>query len=81
MTYVDAQFAPMRKTGQIKLHGAEAFEGMRKAGRLVATCLDMLTDHVKPGMYDAVMNYAFFRDPVNRFLGKGQGSAAEFDAT
>jgi glycosidase len=39
------------------------------------------SDHVKPGMYDAVMNYAFFRDPVQRFLGMGQGTAAEFDAT
>ena len=35
MTYVDAATAPLRKTGQIKLHGKDAFEGMRKAGRLV----------------------------------------------
>jgi glycosidase len=39
------------------------------------------SDYVRPGMYDAVMNYAFFRDPVNRFLGMGQGTAAEFDAS
>ena len=38
-------------------------------------------EHVRPGVFDAVMNYAFFRDPVARFLGTGQGSAAEFDAT
>jgi cyclomaltodextrinase / maltogenic alpha-amylase / neopullulanase len=38
-------------------------------------------DYVKPGTFDAVMNYAFFRDPVTKFLGMGQGSAAEFDAT
>jgi len=50
MTYVDAALAPLRKTGQIKLHGATAFEGMRKAGQLVARCLDMLTEHVKPGI-------------------------------
>jgi glycosidase len=31
-------------------------------------------------MYDAVMNYAFFRDPVQRFLGNAQGTAPEFDA-
>jgi methionyl aminopeptidase len=49
MTYVDALAAPLRKTGQIKLHGKDAFEGMRKAGRLVAECLDMLVDEVKPG--------------------------------
>ncbi|MBI5837860.1 MAG: alpha amylase N-terminal ig-like domain-containing protein [Candidatus Eisenbacteria bacterium] len=39
------------------------------------------TDWVKPGVFDAVMNYAFFRDPVSKFLGMGQGTAAEFDAT
>ena len=50
MTYVDAALAPLRKTGQIKLYGAGAFEGMRRAGRLVADCLDMLTAEVKPGV-------------------------------
>ena len=50
MTYIDATLAPLRKTGQIKLHGPEAFEGMRKAGQLVANCLDMLTDEVVPGV-------------------------------
>ena len=39
---------PLRKTGQIKLHGPEAFEGMRKAGQLVARCLDMLTEQSGP---------------------------------
>src|SRR5215813_5275456 len=42
--------APQRKTGQIKLHGAAAFEGMRKAGRLVAECLDMLAGEIGPGV-------------------------------
>jgi methionyl aminopeptidase len=50
MTYVDASVAPLRKTGQIKLYGPAAFEGMRKAGALVAQCLDMLVPHVKPGV-------------------------------
>ena len=50
MTYVEAAAAPLRKTGQIKLYGKDAFEGMRKAGRLVAECLDMLVEHVKPGV-------------------------------
>jgi methionyl aminopeptidase len=50
MTYVDAAVAPLRKTGQIKLHGSEAFAGMRKAGQLVANCLDMLADEVEPGI-------------------------------
>jgi methionyl aminopeptidase len=50
MTYVDAVAAPLRKNGQIKLHDADAFAGMRKAGRLVAECLDMLVDEVAPGV-------------------------------
>jgi methionyl aminopeptidase len=37
------------RTGHPKVHGSEAFEGMRKAGRIAAECLDMLTPHVKPG--------------------------------
>jgi methionyl aminopeptidase len=50
MTYVDAAQAPLRKTGQIKLYGPAAFEGMRRAGQLVAECLDMLSDEVRPGV-------------------------------
>lgn len=50
MNYVEASSAPLRKTGQIKLYGAEAFAGMRRAGRLVAECLDALIPVVKPGV-------------------------------
>ena len=50
MTFVDELEAPSRKTGQIKVHGTEAFAGMRKAGRLTGEALDMLTAHVKPGV-------------------------------
>ena len=50
MNYVDAATAPLRKTGQIKLHGPEAFAGMRKAGQLVAECLDMLVFEIKCGI-------------------------------
>jgi methionyl aminopeptidase len=35
------------RTGQIKIHKSEDFEGMRKAGKLAAECLDMLIPHVK----------------------------------
>jgi len=49
MTYIDAALTPLRKTGQIKLHGPAAFAGMRKAGRLAAECLDMLAGEIKPG--------------------------------
>ena len=50
MNYVDAAIAPLRKTGQIKIHGPAAFEGMRKAGRLAAECLDMLAGEIHPGV-------------------------------
>jgi len=50
MTYVDAASAPLRKNGQIKLYDVGGFAGMRKAGRLVAECLDMLVDEVEPGV-------------------------------
>ena len=50
MTYVDASLAPETNTGQIKLHGPEAFEGMRAAGKLAAECLDMLAEYARPGI-------------------------------
>ncbi|MDX9863027.1 MAG: type I methionyl aminopeptidase [Rhodospirillales bacterium] len=34
----------------IKIHGPEAFAGMRQAGRLAAQTLDMIAPHVKPGV-------------------------------
>ncbi len=39
-----------RRTGEIKIHSAEDFEGMRKAGQLAAACLDMVAEHVAPGV-------------------------------
>jgi methionyl aminopeptidase len=50
MSYVEASETSLRKTGQIKLHGAAGFAGMRQAGALVARCLDELTDVVKAGV-------------------------------
>jgi methionyl aminopeptidase len=50
MSYVDAATAPLRKTGQIKIHGAEAFAGMRRAGQLAAECLDMLVGEIRAGV-------------------------------
>src|ERR1019366_3361272 len=50
MSYVEASDTSLRKTGQIKLHGAGGFAGMRKAGALAAKCLDALTDIVKPAL-------------------------------
>jgi methionyl aminopeptidase len=44
------------RDGHIKIHGPEGFEGMRKAGRLAAECLDMLTPHVQPGVSTAFLD-------------------------
>jgi len=38
------------RNGVIKLHGPEAFAGMRAAGRLAAEILDALVPHVVPGV-------------------------------
>ena len=40
---------PLR-SGVIRLHGPEAFEGMRKAGRLAAEILDALVPFIQPGV-------------------------------
>jgi methionyl aminopeptidase len=44
------------RDGHIKIHGPEAFEGMRRAGRVAAECLDMLTPHVQPGVTTAFLD-------------------------
>ena len=59
---------------KIKLHGAEAFAGMAKAGRLVAEVLDLLVDEVKPGVttealdafvFDFAMEHGAIPAPLN----------------
>jgi methionyl aminopeptidase len=49
MSFLDIRPSIPRES-KIKLHGPDAFEGMRKAGRLVAEALDMITDYVQPGV-------------------------------
>jgi methionyl aminopeptidase len=41
---------PQTRSGAIKLHGADGFEGMRKAGRLSAEILDALVPFIQPGV-------------------------------
>ena len=38
------------REAKVKIHGADAFAGMRKAGQLAAAALDMLIPHVVPGV-------------------------------
>jgi methionyl aminopeptidase len=49
-TDVIATAAASRRSSTIKIHTAEDYEGMRRAGRVAAECLDMLTAHVRPGV-------------------------------
>jgi methionyl aminopeptidase len=47
----DIALAPQPvRTSHIKLYGEEGFEGMRRAGKVAAECLDMLVAHVQPGV-------------------------------
>lgn len=46
---IDAADTVLRD-GTIKLHGPEAFEGMRRAGRLAAEILDAIAPMVQPGV-------------------------------
>jgi len=50
MNYVDAVDVPEARTGAIKIHGPEAFEGMRAAGKLAAETLDYIIPYVKAGV-------------------------------
>ena len=51
MTLDDAlEIEAETRTGAIKIHKPEDFDGMRKAGKLAAECLDMLIPHVVPGV-------------------------------
>jgi methionyl aminopeptidase len=59
MSNVEVGRAPDRD-GKIKLHGPDAFEGMLKAGQLAAQALDMLTEHVKPGVTTETLDELVF---------------------
>ncbi|MBS0411176.1 MAG: type I methionyl aminopeptidase [Proteobacteria bacterium] len=56
MALVDDILEAEYRTDKIKVHGPEDFEGMRKAGRLAAECLDMLVPHVVPGVSTAELD-------------------------
>lgn len=58
----------------IEIHSANDFEGMRRAGRLAAEVLDMITDHVKVGVtteelntlcHDMIINAGAVPAPLN----------------
>ncbi len=63
--YIDVPVAPpaqdARRTDSIKLYGPDAFEGMRRAGALTASCLDGVSDLICHGTPLAQIN-AFVLD-------------------
>ena len=50
MQDADLDQPQLARPGAIKIHRPEDFEGMRKAGRIAAQALDMIAEHVKPGV-------------------------------
>ncbi len=60
--------------GRIKIHGADAFDGMRAAGRLAAEVLDFITPRVVPGVttgeldrlcHDFILDHGAIPAPLN----------------
>jgi methionyl aminopeptidase len=72
--YVDAALASGRVANQIKLHGPDGFAGMRRAGRLVADCLDMIAGEVREGVTtsrldDLIRQFTFDNGGIPATLG------------
>ncbi len=59
-TYLEAQAAPLKNTGQIKLYSKEDFEGMRRACQLTASCLDEVAKIIEPGLPTNVIDKLVF---------------------
>lgn len=66
VTYVNADSAPIKYTGQIKLYGPEAFAAMRKVCAITAECLDALNEIVKPGVTTNEIDRFVFEFGVDR---------------
>jgi methionyl aminopeptidase len=60
MTFVRSVEITGRKPGHIKLHGPEDFACMRRAGQLAAEALDLLTEHVRPGVTTEALDSLIF---------------------
>jgi methionyl aminopeptidase len=59
---------------RVKIHGADGFEAMRRAGRLAAETLDFITPHVQPGVatgeldrlcHDFIVGHGAIPAPLN----------------
>ncbi len=60
MTLGEITTAPRRQPGKIRIHGAEDFAAMRKAGRLTAEALDLLAPLVQPGVTTEFLDKTVF---------------------
>ncbi len=74
MTEIAVENEAELPSGAIKIHPPEDFEGMRVAGRLAAQCLDMLTEHVAPGVTtqkldDLVREFVFDHGALSATIG------------
>ncbi len=50
VTYLEADTAPLKNTGHIKLYNEQDFAAMRKASQLTARALDLIADMIEPGL-------------------------------
>ena len=68
---MDQSSQPDRTPEGIKLHKPEDFAGMRAAGRLAAETLDMIADHVTPGVTTEELD-----DLIHAFMAKHDATPA-----
>src|SRR6201995_5564920 len=62
MSYIEATDTSLRKTGQIKLHGASGFAGMRKAGAPTSVIDEFVRDFAfRNDAYPATLMYRGYR--------------------
>ena len=71
---IDTIAGGARSPSAVAVHGAEAFEGMRRAGRLAAEVLDLLVPKVVPGVTTAALDalayeYVVDHDAIPACLG------------
>ena len=60
MSNLDVSRPWPRDTAKVPIHDAAAFAGMRRAGRLAAEALDVLVEHVRPGVTTDTLDRIMF---------------------
>jgi len=57
----------------------ERVKSIKPDAYLVGELWSYAPEWVGPHMFDAVMNYKYFKEPVTRWIGQGRGNAAAFE--